>query len=69
MLNVYDIKTHAMTYIGQHTRQAQNLVQIYHCIYNSINLYAYLNILAETHNYTVKFVELGIIRFSFFTLS
>ena len=33
-----------MTYIGQKTRKAQNSIQIYHCISNTINKAEHLNI-------------------------
>ena len=62
-LSAEEIKTHDMTYIGQQTSQAQNSVQVYHCIYNYIKESAHLNIVSKTHKYTMKVTTVGELMF------
>ena len=62
-LTIEDIKNHAMTYIGQKTRKAQNYFQMYHCISNSITESAHLNIVAELYKYTLQGTHVGEILF------
>ena len=53
-LTIEDTKNHDMAYIGQHTRQYQNSIQMYHRISNSITKAKYLKIMVEMYKYTVQ---------------
>eukprot|EP00957_Ditylum_brightwellii_P064873 4921701-Ditylum_brightwellii.AAC.1 len=50
-LTANEITAHVLTFVGQQSRQAQNSVQLYHCLKNSITKTAKLKILAELEKY------------------
>ena len=52
-----------MNYTGNQTRQDQNYVQMYYLISNFIAESAHLNIVDETHKYTVQITLMGELLF------
>ena len=50
-LTVEDIEANIQKKIGKQTRQAQNSVQLFHFLTNSMTEAAHLNIVAESDNY------------------
>eukprot|EP00957_Ditylum_brightwellii_P014867 1121409-Ditylum_brightwellii.AAC.1 len=53
-LSPEDIEAQVTLFVGRQTRQAQNLVRLYHCLKNSLTETAKLKILAETLEYIVN---------------
>ena len=53
-LTYEDVKTHAQTYIGQNTRNAQNSVQIFNCLHNSLTEDGKARVCIESDQYTIN---------------
>jgi hypothetical protein len=51
------------TFIGQETRQAQNDVQLYYCIANTLDERGRLRIVSEAESYTVEGTHSGVMLF------
>ena len=65
IITVQDIKNNGMSYIGQHNRQAQKSIQMYHCISNFSTKASHLNIVVETPKKTVQVTPVGELMFKF----
>jgi hypothetical protein len=66
-LTLQDVQNHVDAYIQLQTRQAQNAVQMFKCISNSLTEDARLKIVAETEVYTRHSAEAGPILFKLLT--
>lgn len=58
-LTMEDVRAHASTYMANDVRTAQNQVQMYHAIMNSLTSEAHLKIITETDKYTVNGTPIG----------
>lgn len=56
-LTLQEVDAHAQTYASQQSRQAQNAVQMYHCIMKSLTPEGHQRIIAEREEYLVKIVD------------
>ena len=54
-----EIRKYIQHFIGQQTRQAQNSVQLFHCLTNSMTKAAHLKIVAESYRYMEGETPLG----------
>jgi len=59
-LSMDNIDDHVQTFFGGHNRQAQNDIQIYHCISNSLTPDGQDKIVDETEEYTIGDTPVGI---------
>jgi hypothetical protein len=58
-----DVAEFVATFIGQETRQAQNDVQLYYCIANTLDERGHLRIVSEAESYTVEGTHSGVMLF------
>jgi hypothetical protein len=58
-----DISASVATFIGHETRQAQNDVQFYYCIANTLDERRHLRIISEAESYTMEGTHSGIMLF------
>jgi hypothetical protein len=58
-----DVSAFVATFIGQETRQAQNDVQLYYCIANTLDECEHLRLVSEAESYTMKGKHSGIMLF------
>jgi hypothetical protein len=58
-----DVAAFVTTFIGQETRQAQNDVQLYYCIANTLDERGHLRIVSEAESYTMGGTHSGIMLF------
>jgi hypothetical protein len=58
-----DVSAFLATFIGQETHQAQNYVQFYYCIANTLDDGGHLRIVSEAESYTMEGTHSGIMLF------
>jgi hypothetical protein len=58
-----DVAAFVTTFIGQETRQAQNDVQLYYCIANTLDKRGHLRIVSEAESYTMGGTHRAIMLF------
>ena len=65
LLTMDEVLAEVMTYIGTHTRRAQNAVMMYHCIMATLTEDAHSRIVTESHRYTINGVPNGPLLFRY----
>jgi hypothetical protein len=58
-----DVSAFVATFIGQETHQAQNYVQFYYCISNTLDECGHLRIVYEAESYTIEGTHSGVMLF------
>jgi hypothetical protein len=62
-LTLEDVSAFVANFIGQETRQAQNNVQFYYCIANTLDERGHLRVVSEAELYTIEGTHIGIVLF------